>query len=297
MVFVAAVLGVSLAVAGTLIAVFSGGSSSHMPPRIVEHRTSAAAPPQQTYPLNTVYAGGFGIYPQGSTTTVAFGFTVVNPVPGTYTATWAQTPTGALTGTGTAAGGQSNPIVIPFTATQLGDYGQLKITAPGGTPIALGPVAGQLPLVLNAQTDVLTNYIPTALRTPIPGPAASSGQVETVTGFVDGLFHNLASGNVNGELNSLNPAVIDRYGAKDCRSWLATLTDPTAAITVKAVTGPSSFDYASSGLTTRIPNTFDLDATVVLRGQPIDQVVHVAKDKDGSDSWFTTCGAPLKPAK
>jgi hypothetical protein len=59
-----------------------------------------------------------------------------------------------------------------------------------------------------------------------------------------------ATGNVNSELKSLNAAVIDRYGTDECRSFLSTLTDPSAAVTVKAVTGPSTYDYTRGGLTT-----------------------------------------------
>jgi hypothetical protein len=295
MVFVAAVLGVSLAVAGTLIAVYTGGSSPHAPLRVGEHTASIGAPPKQTYAINTIYDGAFGYDPQGNTTEVSFGFTLVNPVPGNYTATMVESPSNVfLSATGTAAAGPGNPIWMSFTATQFGDFNQLKVIAPNGTPIALGPVAAKLPLHLNAQTDVLTNYDPTALKTPIPGPPASSAEVAKVTTFETRLFHDLNIGDVNDELHTLNPQVIRIFGLQQCQSSLPTLTDPTAKITVKDVTGPSSYDYTVSGVTTRIPNTFYIDATLVLHGQPIDQVVHVANIRSGSDTWFTNCGAPLK---
>jgi hypothetical protein len=251
-------------------------------------------PPQLAFAPNTVFDGCIFINPQGSTTTLGVALTVANPEPGNYTATFGQSPSGPLGGTGTATNG-ANPIVIPITATAFGPYDQLSITAPGGTPVQPGPLTGQLPLSLNASTDMPNGCSPTALKTPLPGTAASSADVQEVTTFLDGLAHDIATGNIDQELAALNPAVVQRYGDDQCRSFLATLTDPTAAFTVKEVTGPESFDYAGNGLTTTVPNTFYADVTAISHGQAVDQTVHVARANNAL-SFFAACGTPLKTA-
>ncbi len=257
--------------------------------------STTVPPPQQAFAANTVFDGCIFINPQGDTTILGVALTVANPEPGNYAATFGESPSGPLMGTGTATNG-ANPIVIPITATAFGTYDQLSITAPDGSPVQSGPLTQQLPLSLNASTDTPNGCNPAALKTPLPGTAASRADVQAVTSFLDGLAHDVATGNVDHELATLNPAVIQRYGTDECRSFLATLTDATAAFTVKEVTGPEPFDYAGSGLTTTVPNTFYVDVTATSHGQEVDQTVHVAR-ANNELSFFATCGTPLKTAK
>jgi len=295
-VWVAAILGVSLAVAGVLIGLaLSGGSPIRRGTSTTRHRI--VVPLKIVYPDNTVYDGAFSVVPKGSTSTIYVSFTVANPEPGDYTATWTQTPNGVLSGSGTAADNTSNPITIPVTASSFGDFGQLKITAPDGREVGLGPLNGHLPFVLNSSSDVASGFSAFSLKTPLPGRPASRTQVAAITKFSTSLFHDLSTGNVSEELTWLNSDVINLYGTSQCQTWLGTLTDPTAAITVKGVNGPSSYDYTSGGLTTRVSDTFFVDATLVLHGHTLDQVVHVAEDHSGKFSWFTNCGTPLKTSK
>jgi len=257
---------------------------------------ATTTPPQQAFAPNKVFDGCIAINPQGNTTILGVTFTVSNPESGNYSASFTQSPSGPLFGTGTASNG-TNPIVIPITATAFGTYGQLSVTAPDGKPVQPGPLTQQVPLTLNASTDKPNRCNPAALKTPLPGPTARSSDVKAVTRFLDVLANDIATGNVGHELATLNPAVIQRYGADQCRSLFAASTDPTAAFKIKEVTGPIQYDYTSDGLTTTVPNTFFVDATRTVQGQPQDQTLHVAKDNNGSLSWFTACGTPLTTAK
>jgi len=288
-----AVVALVIGAAIVFVVVDTGGTSSTgTSPRT---EPSAVIPPLAVGP-NVVFDGCIGVNPQGSTTTLDVAFTVANPTPGTYAAVFGQTPSGSLRGTGSSAGG-ANPVVVPVTATMFGSYSQLSVTAPDGSPVQVGPLGMQLPLTLDASTDKPNGCEPAALKTPIPGAAVTGASIQAVGGFLATLAHDIASGNVGDELAKLNPVVVDRYGASQCRSWLSTLDDPTAAFTVKAVSGPYAYDYDSNGLSRMVFTTYYVDATRIVKGQPVDQVVHVAKSSSGSLSWFTACGTPVPGAK
>jgi len=125
---------------------------------------SPSAPPF-TYPVNTVFDGCIVIDPQGNTTVLTPAFTVINPQPGQYSATFAKSPSGPLSGSGTAINGR-NPVTVPMRAVAFGTYDALGITGPDGSTIALGRLAGQLPLLLNAETDKPNGCDPAALLMP-----------------------------------------------------------------------------------------------------------------------------------
>jgi hypothetical protein len=127
--------------------------------------TPAPSPPPFEYPVNTVFDGCIGIDPQGNTTVLTPAFTVINPQSGQYGATFAKSPSGPLSGSGTGANG-GNPVTVAMRAVAFGTYDALGITAPDGSPIALGPLAAQLPLLLNAETDKPNGCDPAALLMP-----------------------------------------------------------------------------------------------------------------------------------
>jgi len=129
--------------------------------------------------VNTIFDGCIGINPQGNTTLLIPSFTLINPQPGGYQAVFAKSPSGALTGTGTAANG-GNPVTVPMRAVAFGTYDALTITAPDGSTIALGPLAGQLPLLLNAETDKPNGCDPAALLMPTQQALAGRAYLDAV---------------------------------------------------------------------------------------------------------------------
>ncbi|HYN70333.1 MAG TPA: hypothetical protein VEX41_09000 [Candidatus Eisenbacteria bacterium] len=127
--------------------------------------TPSPSPSPFEYPVNTVFDGCIGIDPQGNTTVLTAAFTVINPQAGQYAATFAQSPSGPLSGSGTATNG-GNPVAVPMRAFLFGTYDALAITAPDGSPVALGPLAAQLPLPINAETNQPNGCDPAALQVP-----------------------------------------------------------------------------------------------------------------------------------
>ena len=51
------------------------------------------------------------------------------------------------------------------------------------------------------------------------------------------------------------------------------------------------YAYTSNGKTTAVQNSFAVTVTHTQNGQTQQQVIHVAKNGDGSCSWFAKCGS------
>lgn len=292
-VLVAAGVGIGLAAA------LGGGhgstSKGGVPATTASSPTPSASGAQgaSAFPPNKIVDGCLKIEPQGSSTVIAAVFTLANPESGTYTGSFAQSPTGPLSASGSAAGAV-NAVTIPMRATAFGTYSALSITAPDGSAIQLGTITQQLPLELDATTDI-PNACDAALLNAPPTSAQASSDAAAASAFLTALAHDFATGNVDQELATLNPAVIQRYGADQCRSLLPTLTDSTAAIVVGSVSGPAFYDYASSGVRRLVPDTFAVEVTRTEHGTAVKQTEHIARTNDGL-TWFTACGTPLPGA-
>lgn len=129
---------------------------------------------------------------------------------------------------------------------------------------------------------------------PAPkGPAPSSQAADdrnAIKQFFDdlGASSRTAAG-LQHLVATLNRAVIDRYGLDQCQSFLGTTVDATANFEVLEISGPSMYDYTSDGQTTTVDDVFDVKVRRTQNGQTADQTVHVAREANGSFSWFTRC--------
>ena len=241
-----------------------------------------------TLPLNTVLAGCIAIDPQGNTTVLHPGFLVANPEPGQYTATFATGPTGAVQGVGTAAG---NLVVANVTIRAFGAYDGLTLTGPDGAPIALGPIASQLPLDINAQTDKPNGCDPSSLTMPQSGAGSADSDHAAISAFLPQFSHAMQIADVDFLTRSLDPAVLGRYGESQCRADIAAVpADPTANFVLKGFTsGPEPFTYTSDGQSAVVSNTYDVAVSRTATGSTADSSLHLSVDASGAVHWFTDC--------
>jgi hypothetical protein len=94
-------------------------------------------------------------------------------------------------------------------------------------------------------------------------------------------------------LDSLNPAVIERYGSDECSAFLADgFADPSFAMALERVRGPKGFAYASDGASVTVPDTWELRVTATSDAGTGTSDVHYAQVQDHL-TWFTDCGDPL----
>ncbi len=121
------------------------------------------------------------------------------------------------------------------------------------------------------------------------GTASAPGSVETPEAFLNKLATAMRQGDVDFMVSRLNPSVIARYGSAECRTAVATYTDPTAAFSVQSTSSPSDYTYTAAGVTTVIPDTITLQATFTHQGQPAPLTVHLSRTGDGILTWYTDC--------
>lgn len=115
---------------------------------------------------------------------------------------------------------------------------------------------------------------------PVPG-------VETAEAFVVALGNALTSGDIAFVRSRLHPAVIERYGAAACDSYLASRSAPVS-FTPKEVRAPATYAWTTDGQTTDIPQTNQVVVTQAAGGGSTERVVHVTR-VDGTWRWFTDC--------
>jgi hypothetical protein len=292
------IAGILAAVVAAIVALGSGGGTSKAAstsaPPVGATSTAAQAstttvPTTGALPTNTAVAGCIAIDPRGSTTVLREAFLLVNPQAGSYTATFAKGPTGSVSGEGSASG---NLVETAVTISAFGTYDGLTITAPDGSPIALGPIASQLPLVINAETDKPNGCDGGALVMP----AASTGDPVTrdhaaIEAFLPTFSDASRARDVEQLVHMLDPAVLERYSAAQCTADLgAVAAEPTAAFAFERFTsGPEPFTYASDGPSTVIANTYTVAVSRTSNGTTADASIHLSVSDSGTVGWFTDC--------
>lgn len=134
--------------------------------------------------------------------------------------------------------------------------------------------------------DCVTDW--TVSGTAAPSTAVASEDPATV-------FQSIATAIRSGDaaflFGRLNPAVIDRYGATQCRSFVQTIVHPTQTFAVLSVSGPAPWNWATDGLTTRIGSVYVLTVDRTLDGNTTREQTHLAISGDHL-TWFTDCGTP-----
>jgi len=88
----------------------------------------------------------------------------------------------------------------------------------------------------------------------------------------------------------MHPAVIARYGTTKCQAASAALVDPTISLRLVRVSGPTSYDYASSGQSVAVPDTYTFTVTGTAAGQVGTRMYHFALVQ-GRFRSFVDCAA------
>ena len=90
---------------------------------------------------------------------------------------------------------------------------------------------------------------------------------------------------------SLDELVVERYGAEQCRAYVALTAGSISEPTVNGVAGPRSFTYTTDGLETGVADIWSVDLSFLANGEPtsVEFNLHLV---DGEIRWFTDCGEP-----
>jgi hypothetical protein len=164
--------------------------------------------------------------------------------------------------------------------------------------LALGLVVGGAAVLVVGVLGLVFGWGSSEGSTAAAGaPNGSSAASTTVAGedastFLAAFAAALRTGNTGFLVARLDPVVTDRYGTAQCESAVAALADPSAQLTLVGVSGPASFDYASDGLSTSVPNVYTFHVTGTLNGSSTTRDYHFAR-VNGSYRIFLDCGNPL----
>jgi hypothetical protein len=124
------------------------------------------------------------------------------------------------------------------------------------------------------------------------GTTAKKSAKAEVQQFLDELDAAVREGNTEVRLARLNPAVIQRYGADQCRSFLDGQRDESRRNKVKRVGKPRNYAYATDNLSATVPDTLPVFVRATINKKKGDRNLNLAR-VDGQLTYFIDCGTPL----
>ncbi len=219
-------------------------------------------------PIGAPVTTTFEVVQQESALTMAFEKPFL-PVSGTVN----SDGTFELTGTGEVAGipniqveaiGNFNSIHMAYT---IGVNGGL----PGGFPIT---------------------YFLDGERVDGMGETGGTGSPEDVETFFTVFNSSFVTQDADFLYNQLHPAVLDRYGADQCRAYLESVVTTPLEIANFTVTDFGTWVWERDGVSTTVPDTFTIEGVAIAQGESAETELHLAVRPDGSIGWFTDCGEP-----
>lgn len=159
--------------------------------------------------------------------------------------------------------------------------------APSGAP-STGPTAD--PSTAAPATTAVVSQGPTV--------APTADTLAIVRAFFERLQGAIRAGTQGDLVDSLAPAVFDRYGRDACAANLSAKPPvPEEAFEIVAVRAPASWDYETDGRVTPVENVTTVDARVT--GPDPSGVVSTETRElhvlvvGATVQWFTDCGDPL----
>lgn len=123
-------------------------------------------------------------------------------------------------------------------------------------------------------------------------PHTTRAATETATQFFAAFGRALAGGDTDFLFARLHPLVPARYGADQCRAYLAGLVVPRYSVEVLEVRAPGAWDWTLDGRTDRLTDAIPVRIRTTEDGTTFrDGDAHVVV-VDRLVRWFTDCGTP-----
>lgn len=174
-------------------------------------------------------------------------------------------------------------------ATSAGDVSGADPTAPlAALPsVSSGSLGGA---AASATTTTVSSTTPPSTTAAPTTTAAPSGEAR-VGAFLERFNAAADARDAGTAFDLLHPAVLDRYGADQCRSYLESTFGTARDFVARSVAGPKDVVYTSDGMSTTIENGFEVAVDLDANGTPQSTTMRLA-DSAGSLRWFTDCGTP-----
>jgi hypothetical protein len=115
-----------------------------------------------------------------------------------------------------------------------------------------------------------------------------------VEAFIEAYNAAYRSGNVQTLFDNLHPAVLERYGAEACRTYLEQVIEEPVELELLQAEPLESWNWERDDRSTVVPNALAVLVNFTAQGQSEQREVHFALREDGTLAWFTDCGEPLE---
>lgn len=161
---------------------------------------------------------------------------------------------------------------------------------------ALLVTVGVVGLVTGDDGDDVTGAPTTTARAEDPGGTTSSAPVpidEQIGAFYAEFGAAFGSGDVDFLFDRLDPAVLELYGADQCREHVASiLGERTFEIGDVGAPAPWDFGTEREGKPLIVEDAVPVDVVQKVDDREIPSEAHVTV-REGTVRWFTDCGAPV----
>jgi hypothetical protein len=124
------------------------------------------------------------------------------------------------------------------------------------------------------------------------GTGKRSGTKAEVQQFLDELDAAEREGNTDVRFGRLNPAVIERYGEDQCRTFIAGQQDKSRRDKVERVGKPRPYAYATDNLSVTVPDTLPVFVRATIKKKKGERNLNLAR-VNGQLTYFIDCGQPL----
>lgn len=127
--------------------------------------------------------------------------------------------------------------------------------------------------------------------TESPDETESPPAIETPEQFLSVFTEAVQTGDSDFLLARLHPDVIDFYGKRECRAFVANFEDPTVEFVFRSVKGPGVYEWAVDGNETDVDDVLTVTATIAQEGEKSKREIHLGI-VGTKLRWFTDCGEP-----
>jgi hypothetical protein len=131
--------------------------------------------------------------------------------------------------------------------------------------------------------------------TPEPVGAVPTEVRAAIVGFAEQFSADMASGNVDGLLETLAYPVFLRYNTPQCRTELERVIVNPVHIEVLEVTWIGTWIWTTDGLSTELEHVYTVLVRFTAGGETWEQWIHLIVLPDLSVWWLTDCGTPPTP--
>jgi hypothetical protein len=154
------------------------------------------------------------------------------------------------------------------------------------------PAASTTSTTTTATTTSTSTSTTSTTTTTTTSTTTTLVSVEDPETFLAILSTALETGDSATLMARMNQATIDRYGADQCTSYLASIEPAEQGFSIREVGEPGPWDYLTDDVSLSLDDVTTIEVERLVNGETRIQELHWQL-VDGQFTWFTDCGDPI----